>query len=1045
VRAQPIPRSLVAGILLCFFLSGAAGLVYQVAWGKALGLIFGHTVYAIATVLAVFMGGLALGSAFIGSWSERHAKPVALYAWVEFGIAATGAVSLLGLAGVRKLYLAGYQLAAVFPAGLVALRFFASAAVLLLPTVLMGGTLPILVRGLARSSTELGARISRLYWVNTLGAVAGTLAAGFLFLPVLGLRRTIAAAVGMNLVAGTMALWLARTRQPEAATEIDTSAGEPLQLSRFLLLSFAAVGATAMAYEVAWSRMLATMLGSSTYAFTLMLATFLAGIGLGSLVFESWARRVRKAHLATFAATQTLTGLAALMFLVFFQRLPQVVPPLLRATHETFGGLVLAQFVTSALAMFPAALVFGFNFPLVTLLLVGRPEASRRRAEAVGCAYAANTLGAILGATTTGFWLLPLLGSYRLVALTAIVNLALAGLLQLRRSPQQLPALVFNSVLLGVAALTGWRGTFYDRDLANFGTVLYWDLYDKPLTLAETAATTDIVFAEDGLNASIAVVRADDYIALRTNGKVDASNHDKLTQLLVGHLGPLFHPAAKRVLIIGFGSGMTVSAVSLYPEVERIDCVEIEPAVLRAAPYLGPLNRGVLRDPRVHIILDDARNFLLATPNTYDLIISEPSNPWIAGVATLFTDEFYREVRARLAPAGVLVQWVQAYSLYAEDLRMVLTTLLAHFPQVTAWRGESEDLLLLAQTDPKPLTLDRLRRLWSFPGLQTDYKALSLHKPEGLLAYYLLDDPDLRNLVGQTARNTDDHTQLEYRAPRALLASGLGEKNMDMVREQQSDLLPQLLRIEDQRTALLASAETLLDLEENDAAGELLEEAAEGPPHPVAELLRGRWHLAAGRLAEAKVAFQTALQLDPSSLAAAHGLAEVAHQKSDFLTAELLLRQIVIRNPGFVPALESFAKLERAREDWKEAAEWQERRIAADSDSTADEYALLGQFLFRAGDDQAAERALFLALERDPYSSKAHGNLGDLYRNRGRWEKAAQHLELVVRYDPTSDSSVYASLAEAYRALGRPRDAERALAKRRRLFPGESSAAAAPS
>src|SRR3970040_17305 len=216
VRDSSIPRPILAGILLCFFLSGAAGLIYQVAWGKALGLVFGNTVYAISTILAVFMGGLALGSAYRGRWSQRYPNAVALYGWIELAIAATGALSLVGLAGVRHLYFAAYPLVSGFMPTLVALRFVGAAVVLLLPTFLMGGTLPILVGGLTRRSAELGARVSRLYWINTLGAVAGTFAAGFLFLPALGLRLTVALAVALNLLAGVIALLLARAAPSSA-------------------------------------------------------------------------------------------------------------------------------------------------------------------------------------------------------------------------------------------------------------------------------------------------------------------------------------------------------------------------------------------------------------------------------------------------------------------------------------------------------------------------------------------------------------------------------------------------------------------------------------------------------------------------------------------------------------------------------------------------------------------------------------------------------------------------------------------------------------
>jgi len=1041
-------RAIVFGILVCFFFSGAAGLIYQVAWSKALGLIFGHTVYAIATVLAVFMGGLALGSAWLGRWCERHARPVSLYGWIELGVAVTGAMSLAGLAGVRALYVAAYPAVGGSPAALLVLRFVGAAVVLFLPTFLMGGTLPILVRGLTRSAAELGSRVSRLYWVNTAGAVAGTLAAGFLFLPTMGLRLTLAVAVSLNVLAGTSALLLGRliAAEGDAATQ-DVAAGPRAEMApagsspqrlQLLLTGFAVVGATAMAYEIGWTRLLATTLGSSTYAFTLMLATFLAGLVLGSLLFERWLARTGGVRLSTFAFTQTLTAVATLLFLVFFQQLPRVVPPLLHATHESFGGLVLAQFITTALAMLPAATVFGFNFPAVTLLIAGG-ETPGGHATAVGRAYAANTLGAIVGATSTGFWLVPKFGSFRVVALAAGVNLLLALLLELRSgAPRRLLPAATNATLLVAVATVAWSGAFYNRTLATFGTVLYWNLYEGRLTLAETAATTDIVFAADGLNASISVARAEDYIALRTNGKVDASNRDATTQLLVGHLGAIFHPALRRVLVIGFGSGMTVSALARYADVEHIDCVEIEPAVIRAAAYLESLNRGVLRDPRLRVILDDARNFLLTSRERYDLIISEPSNPWIAGVATLFTEEFYRAARARLAAGGIFVQWVQAYSLYPEDLRMVLGTFVPQFPQVTLWHGDAPDLLLLARTTPEPLRFDRLHYQWSNSALRADYQSLGLRRPEGLLAFYLLDDGDLRRLASGMQRNTDDRTALEYRAPRALLAKNLEDKNRQVILEYQQDLLPADVPGADRPTVLEAAAETMLNLDEKDEAERFLAPLDDDPPTFSLELLRGRLALAREQLSKAKESFQTALRLDPRSLDAAQGLAEVARRQGQSDTAQLLLRQILARDEQFISAFHTMMLLARDRKDWPEAAAWQLRRITVEPTAGAEHYARLGELLLRAGDFAGAERALNTALEREPYSYDAHRYLATLCRVRRLWPQARTHLEFIVRYSPDVDAEIYTALAEVDREMGDPTAAMEILRKGRRIFPADA-------
>jgi spermidine synthase len=1039
--AMPDPSSrrlALSGLLLCFFFSGAAGLIYQVAWSKALGLIFGHTAYAVATVLAVFMGGLAAGSAWLGQWSERRERPIALYGWIELGVAATGAVSLAGLAGVRTVYVAAYPYASGHGAALVALRFVGAAIVLFLPTFLMGGTLPVLVRGLARHSSELGARLARLYWINTAGAVVGTFAAGFLFLPTLGLRQTLGVAVALNLLAGALALRLARTEAaatPAAsAVPAKSNATPPVPRSRFLLVCFAVVGATAMAYEIGWTRLLSTQLGSSTYAFTLMLATFLTGIVLGSAIFESWSRRHEVTRM-TFALTQTFTAVAALAFLILFPRLIEVLPPILRATHESFRGLVLAQFAASALAMLPAAVVFGFNFPAVTMLIAGPQSISGSgNAAAVGRAYAWNTLGAIVGATATGFWLLPRLGSFQMLAATAAANLVLAAVLSAVSAPRRMISLAGNAALLIAAGIIGFSSYFYDPAVAAFNTVMYWNLYDRPLTLRENAHLVDIVYFADGLNSTISVARTDDYISLRTNGKVDASNHDATTQLLLGHLGALAHPP-RRVLLIGFGSGMTASALARYPELERLDIVEIEPAVIGAAPLLTQLNRNVLDDARVRVTLDDARNFLFTTRERYDLIVSEPSNPWIAGVATLFTREFYRAALARLAPGGVFVQWMQAYSLYPEDLRMVLATFLSEFHGATLWHGDAPDLILMAPSAPAAEILNRAQAPYSNLHLHEDFKQLGMDEPAGLFGFYMLDDAGLRDFSAGARINTDDLTLLEYHAPRSLLVHGLEDKNRSAILLAQRDALPPGFPLDLRDAALAAAAATSLNLEDADGADHFLRALENRPVTASIAIVRGRAALSHSNFQSAYRAFDAALVLDPTSVQAAWGRAETDRRFGNNEKARQELQRILEQDPKNLQALESLKQLATDFSRWLEAEDLERRLIAADPHARASAYARLAQTLLQAGDLEHAYGAMQDCLARDPYNFQAHVSLGELLRRQKKWTEARQHLEFVRRYFPDEDARIYTLLFEVDNALGDPRAAAEAVRFGLRMFP----------
>lgn len=1024
-------------LLVCFSLSGAAGLIYQVAWGNALGLIFGHTAYAVATVLAVFMGGLTAGSAWLGKWSENSRRPVTAYGWLEIGIAATGAASLAGLHAVRAVYLAAYPYFSGQTVLLIALRLVGAAVILFVPTFLMGGTLPVLIRGLSRNSGELSKRLARLYWVNTAGAVAGAFGAGFLFLPAIGLQLTISVAVILNLAAGAIALKIGSSdlAAVESSPPIPRkeTAPPPGLAPSLLLICFAAVGATAMAYEIGWTRLLATQLGSSTYAFTLMLVTFLTGIVAGSALFERWSRRHR-ADQMTFAWTQTFIAISALGVLIFFPHVPEVLPPILRATHRSFQGLVLAQFLASALVMLPAAVIFGFNFPALIALVAGRQDSSS--SVAVGRAYAWNTLGAIVGAIASGFWLLPLLGAFHLLAAAAAVNIVLAAILSTAILPRRAVAMAFNLALLLLAAFVAFSHYFYDPAVAAFNPVLYSSLYNPALSLREDARMVNVPYFKEGLNSTIAVTQTDGFLSLRTNGKVDASNHDVATQLLLGHLGAMMRPP-KRVLVIGFGGGMTVSALARYPELELLDCVEIEPAVLGAAPLLTSLNRNVLQDPRVHIIFDDARNFLFTTHEKYDLIVSEPSNPWVAGVATLFTQEFYRAAQARLTPGGIFVQWVQAYSLYPDDLRMVLGTFLSEFHAATLWHGDAPDLLIAGPTPPASAILDRARTLWAIPKLQEDYKRLGMEQAEGLFGYFLLGDASLRQFSSGAKINTDDLTLLEYRAPRALLAGQLDVENRREIALAQKDVLPQGLTGDTRDEVLAAAATTSVNLQDKDGDERFLRAIHGERVTPQIAIARGRSALLHEDFDGASRDFDAGLALDPNSSEALLGRAEANRGAGNNDLAQGQLMRILQLDPQNRKALESLKEIAIDTENWTAAADLERQLIAANPATAADGYAQLGEMLLRAGKLQEATDAMQTCLKLDPYNFQTHLNLAEIFSHQSKWAEAREHLEFARRYFPDGDPEIYSLLYQVYDATSDHGAATEAVHFGLRFFPDD--------
>jgi len=584
-------------------------------------------------------------------------------------------------------------------------------------------------------------------------------------------------------------------------------------------------------------------------------------------------------------------------------------------------------------------------------------------------------------------------------------------------------------------------GAFYNRALATFGAALYYPLHAKGVSLEEMAETNDVLFAADGPNATVAVIQSEDYLALRIDGKVDASNLDMRTQLLLGHLPAFFHPHLRRVLVIGFGSGMTLAALARYSEIERLDCAEIEPRVIRAAGYLEKLNGGVLQDPRVHIILDDARNFLATTRERYDVISSEPSNPWVAGVANLYTSEFYREAAARLAPGGLFVQWVQGYSLESSDLRMVIRTFASEFPLVTLWRGESKDYLLLGQVEMTPLSLDRLRAVWKQPQLQEDFRKLGLDRPEGLLAYHKLDNSDLRRFAEGAPWNTDDLTLLEFRAPRSLFAEDLANKNRSSIWSFRSNVLPtDVASIGPPDLAWLSAAETSLTLGDAAAAKHFMKPfEIRAVLTPDVELMNGRIELSEQNFEAATDSFRVARQLDPQSLEIEATLARAMLGSGDSGDAERLLSHVLAVDPKQKDAIDGMLELNTMKKDWREAARWQAERIELDPTLGCREYVRLGRDYLRAGDEADGLRWLGKALERDSYCHPAHRTLAEHAIAKRNWAEAKAHLESLERYGPDEDPSVYSSLAGVELALGDKDASREVLRKGLRIFPGDAT------
>ena len=842
-----------------------------------LGLVFGHGVHAITAVLAAFMGGLARGSFLLARRARALANPVRVYGWLEVGIGVACALVPVALAAATAGYLALQRVLGLDYRALTLVQFVLVFVVLLVPTTCMGGTLPVLAQGLAADRVRPGRTVGALYALNTFGAVLGVMAAGYGLLPLLGNRLTSWLAATANLGIGALALWWSRrapavvpaapAAAPARAAPVD-DAPRPVPLS-VAAAALGVSGAVSMLGEIAWTRALALVIGSSTYAFTAMLIAFLVGIAGGSALY-SWWRGARPATAGTLGTLLAALGVVTAATVAFFDRLPEVfVTGLGWSDTPTFvQGLQLA---CSTAALLPSTALIGATFPCAVAMTARDPA---RMGEDVGHVYAANTLGAIGGVVLAGFALVPVVGIHRGLIVGAAVDLALAAALlgyqaATGRRRGWVAAAACIALAVAVFALPPW-----DLAVMSSGPAVYAKQYQRAdAPLRQVFRAHELLHYRDGPSGTVSVHRAGEHVYLRVNGKTDASTDvDMMTQLMIGHLPMLTHPAPRRVLIIGLGSGITASAVARYP-VERVDVVEIEPAVVEASRFFAHVHRDVLAGPRVHTVVADGRSFLLTTPERYDVIVSEPSNPWIAGLASLFTTEFFELARSRLHPGGVMLQWVQGYSLLPEDLRMVVRTFSTGFPHASVW-GVRGDFLLLGRAEPGALDPARVEeRVRAVPGVMDDLARIDLRAWPAVFGLFMVAEADVARYLGPGRLNTDDRLPLEFSAPRALYAdTGLAN-----------------------RTELQAARTR--DLPEVGPAGRAALD------RPDARHWMGRGALAARNVEVAAVHFAAVLRAEPAHAGARTGLAAVELERNRPAEALALARQVLSRERDHADAL----------------------------------------------------------------------------------------------------------------------------------------------
>ena len=1035
-------------LYLIFFLSGATGLVYEVIWVRLTGLVFGNTSHAISVVLGAFMAGLALGSWWLGRKADRVSSPLRFYGLLEIGIGISASLVPLAFRSLDTLYWAFAPSLENVPGGNGLLRFLTSFLILIVPTFLMGGTLPVLARFFTEAVQEVQRKVGLLYALNTFGAAFGTLAAALFFVPQLGNTRSTFLIAALNIGIGVTAILMASRQQGKSAVpeqQNPSVAGEQgdAKTDRLVLAALATSGFVSMIYEVAWTRALTAMIGSSTYAFSIMLVTFLVGIALGSSIAVKWRRA---AGLRLLGLTQLGVAGGALLFLVGYLVAPYILIALLKALSYTFPAVMTTQFLLCAALMIFSTVCMGAAMPVASQIYSNKLTVLGR---SIGNVYSVNTLGAIAGSLAAGFVLVPLLGTERAILAGLFVNSAMAALL-LSAPGAERPQNVAKwgaLALLVIATLSMRGGVFWSRSSLDSGILVYSRSFESrpELKISEYYQDTDVVYFKDGNNATISVRKGEDYVGLRTNGKVDASNKaDMITQLMIGYLPILFHPTPRSTMIIGYGGGVTVGAMTAFEEVEEVDCLEIEPAVVGAGPKFEEFNRKSYENPKVHIMYNDARNYMNVTRKQYDVIISEPSNPWIAGVASLFTSEFYERAAQVLKPDGVFAQWIQLYELDPEDLRMILREVQDKFPNLSVWVS-SGDLIIIGTRQPQRLNLPRWVRLASEdPRVAVELRDyFKIPRPEGILAYYVMGSEQARKFSANAGHNSDDLPLLEFHAPRQLFRE-TRTLNVNLLYENKDGLIPEGTELGDPESVYSSLIEPFLDMERQNLANQAMGVLSQTSRTDDASLQlaigqiaydRGELEAAEAALVKARAAAKPGSRWI-ASIEEMHAL--LREKVGDAEGAIEHYKASVAAEPERELPLKRLAELYGMRKDFTNGAAWMERYIATRPLGLGHQYGTLGDYYLAGKDVSSAVKALEKGLQVDKYTFWARYRLAQLFEEQNDHKQAAIQYETAIHYGYDRDPEIYMRLAKLYQADGRTADAMKLVKTGMRIFPTNS-------
>ncbi len=1009
-------------------MSGGCALIYEVVWTRLFAIVIGNTVFSVSAILTVFMTGLALGSRLAGRIIDK--KPIPLirtYAALEaaIGLYNLGLPALLKF--VDPLYGFVYSNAYQSPTTLVVVRLTVSCALLIVPATLMGATLPVLVRFYVEGIANVGIETGRLYSANTLGAAVGTAAAGLVLIPLTGTKFTLVFTALLNLSIALVA-WRFRTEEKPGAPRTFPLSESPDTGPRILLVAMFISGAAALTNEVAWTRVLSLVLGPRTYAFTLMLCSMITGLGLGAAIGSHWTRRFAVKP-ATFAWVQLFVSGASLSLVPMFGRLPLWIGGLVIRYADSFAWIQILEFLLMFGLMLAPTTLLGMTFPIASKLYA---KSDSLLGSEVSAVYALNTAGGIAGSLIAGFILIPRIGSQSTLIAAALANTA-AGLLV---APTPF-ALV---VLAGVFMIPTWK-----PELIASGAYKYATYFSK-LDLETVLTSGDLLYFKEGAATTVSARKYRGRVSLSVDGKVDATDAgDMLTQKMLAHLPLLLSKSAKNVAIIGLGSGVTAAAALTHP-IEKLDVVEISPEVVEASRFFLHVNHKALMDSRTELIIGDGRNHLRYIHRDYDVIISEPSNPWMAGVAFLFTQEFFREVRSRLTPDGIFCQWLHSYNMSTDDLRTITRTFRTTFPHATLWTLSENDFLLLGSAAEIRVDEDLLRH--NFERVADDLREVKIQDLYSIVSLLMLRDEEVDQFAKGVTLNTDDLPVLEFRAAR-FIYSDTTDQNFAAVagfsrdveqkataenhrhkaemylaaegfKEARGELQRAIRQNADDAQAwkeLVETARTGLD-----RAGlrTFLEETLRTQPSVISRLAAAEFYLQEAAYSRAADVLDMVLQAEPANIEALEKMADALARQQSARLPEIVSRVLRLE-PENAKGLYHLATIRLYQNRLDEAIQLVKRSLEHDSKDVRARN-LLAIAYGQTFQLQLAETEFKRAIEQEPDDSTSYNNYGVFLLDHEKVAEARHQFQKAVSVNP-EDAQGFAGMGETFRREGSLRQA----------------------